>query len=153
MLALNCAAALLLAGLIWYLQAEGRELRDLYTNLRNARASTSEQQQAEALLEETVSQRALLAQSIVTEASLPVFIETLEQVASASGVALELTQATPGSESNPNIVLAFTIEGSQGAMRYFTQLLDALPHQMQIRHARFGIENADYYIELLGHGI
>lgn len=163
MLGLNLLAALLLTGGIWYSRNESARLLEQYTALASVRINASQQEAVSELLTETVAERVILTQSIITEDSLPTLIESLEEMGRISNVELQLTQATPSSENNPNIKLVFSTSGAYQSLVDFTRLLDALPVQMRIQGAQLHLDNQDsegvsrwqatYHVELLGYGI
>jgi hypothetical protein len=121
----------------WYIRQEVAAYRNNYQTLHQREASLAEKETWSQLLSSTVVERKKIHDSIVSEESLPNFIEALEQTGRHMGVDLEIANAALRDASNPNIQIDFRVSASQEGVWRFVQALERLPYQLRINQASF----------------
>lgn len=120
---------------LYIVQKQNAELAEL-------RAATAEQATKEiaynslmSLLERSATDRNELASRFLTERDTVSFISTTEQAAQQRGLQLETTNLaiTEGAEDElDTLVVSFTLEGQEVAVKQFVTLLETLPYHKHV---------------------
>lgn len=140
---LNLILLALVTGVFWFGYSQSLDLKQTYQELNEASGESGQIRAWQKLLGETTKERDLIHRSVVTTDSLPDFIDQLEQLATSTASDLDISSATPGDKSNPNLRIAFIVSGRYNAVLRFTNLIDTLPVQLQVNRAEFSRSGSD----------
>lgn len=140
-LLLNIIAAVLAAGLAWFLWGEVVASREMKLELGRLEAEVSRWRENEKIFDSYPGGKEKVRAYFINPLNLPSFIERLEGLSRETGVSFDLTRAEvagEGEASRPQF--EFTAVGSFAGLERFLFLLEQMPHEVSWQNLRLNQE-------------